>query len=528
MPLRSTRRDLLKFMGAGGLLALAGLFPTGVLARAKLGPRRPFSLEMLREQARALAARPYAPPPISDAELLYSIDFDTIQKIRFRPEQALWSDPPSPFGVQLFHPHRFAQKPVRIYLVQAGEAREVPFSTDLFEYGTPGLAKKLAHHGGFAGFRVMDPAPARTDWLAFQGASYFRSCGPSGQYGLSARGIAVDTAMPRPEEFPDFIAFYLEQPVGDSITLYALLDGPSLSGVYRFVCRRADPVVTEVHAELFIRQDIGRLGVAPLTSMFWYGENNRQRAVDWRPEIHDSDGLALWTGAGERLWRVIENPALVKTSSFVDFNPRGFGLSQRDRDFDNYQDDGAFYDRRPSVWVEPLGEWGEGAVQLVEIPTDDEIHDNLVAYWTPKEPVRAGASWTFDYRLYWGNDEPLLPPVARVRHTWKGRPGIAGLAASQVAALPPGVKFVIDFAGGPLAGLEQRFDLEAVVTASRGRIDNSHVLKVVGTDRWRAAFDLYVDDASADNPVELRCYVRLGEKVLTETWLYQYIAARTC
>jgi glucans biosynthesis protein len=262
--------------------------------------------------------------------------------------------------------------------------------------------------------------------------------------------------------------------------------------------------------------------------MFWYGENNRPRAADWRPEIHDSDGLALWTGAGERLWRVIENPPLVKTSSFVDFNPRGFGLSQRDRAFDNYQDDGAFYDRRPSVWVEPLGEWGEGAVQLVEIPTDDEIHDNIVAYWTPKEPVRAGASWTFDYRLYWGNDEPLLPPVARVRNTWKGRPGIAGLAASQVAALPPGIKFVIDFAGGPLAGLEQRFDLEAVVSASRGRVDNAHVLKVVGTDRWRAAFDLYVDDATADNPVELRCYVRLGDKVLTETWLYQYIAARTC
>jgi glucans biosynthesis protein len=286
--------------------------------------------------------------------------------------------------------------------------------------------------------------------------------------------------------------------------------------------------VTEVHAELFVRQDVARLGVAPLTSMFWYGENNRQRAVDWRPEIHDSDGLALWTGSGERLWRVIENPTLVKTSSFVDSNPRGFGLSQRDRNFDNYQDDGAYYDRRPTVWVEPLGDWGEGAVQLVEIPTDDEIHDNIVAYWVPKEPVRAGASWTFDYRLYWGNDEPFTSPVARVRNTWKGRHGIAGLAASQVAALPPGIKFVIDFAGGPLAGIEQRYDLEAVVTASRGRIDNAHVLKVVGTDRWRASFDLIAEGAIADNPVELRCFVRLGERVLTETWLYQYVASRSC
>lgn len=510
------------------MLALMGLLPKTALGATPLGPRRRFSFGALREQARALAGRPYAPPAISDADLLYGIDFDAIQKIRFRPEHTLWGGTPGSLGVQLFHPHRFAQKPVRVYLVDDGTAREVPFSTELFEYGTPGLARKLARHGGFAGFRVMDPAPASTDWLAFQGASYFRSCGPQGQYGLSARGIAVDTAMPRPEEFPDFTAFYLEQPDGDRITLYALLDGPSLSGVYRFDCRRADPVVTEVHAELFIRRDIGRLGVAPLTSMFWYGENNRQRAVDWRPEIHDSDGLAVWTGAGERLWRVLEAPPLVKTSSFVDFNPRGFGLSQRDRNFENYQDDGAFYDRRPTVWVEPLGEWGQGAVQLVEIPTDDEIHDNIVAYWTPHEAVHAGSGWTFDYRLTWGRDEPVVPTVARVRNTWKGRHGIPGLAASQVQAMPTGIKFVIDFAGGPLADLEQRYDLEPVVSASRGRVDNAHVLKVVGTERWRASFDLYVDDANADSPVELRCYVRLNDRTLTETWLYQYIAVPTC
>lgn len=525
MPLRSTRREVLKWMGAGGVLALAGLYPTGVLARAKLGPKRRFSFETLREQARQQAASPYVAPTIADAEQLFSIDFDTIQKIRFKAQQALWSEPPSSFGVQLFHPHRFAQKPVRIHLVQGEEAREVPFSTDLFDYGTPGLAKKMAGHGGFAGFRVMDPAPATTDWLAFQGASYFRASGVQGQYGLSARGIAIDTAMPRPEEFPDFTAFYLERPVGDRITLYALLDGPSLTGVYRFVCSRERPMLTEVHAELFVRQDVARLGVAPLTSMFWYGENNRRRSADWRPEIHDSDGLALWTGAGERLWRVIENPPLVMTSSFVDFNPRGFGLSQRDRNFENYQDDGAFYDRRPSVWVQPQGDWGEGAVQLVEIPTDDEIHDNLVAYWTPKEPVRAGSAWTFDYRLYWGDDEPFIPEVGRVRHTWRGRHGIAGIAAQQAADLAPGMKFVIDFSGGPLAELEQRYDLTPMVTASRGRVDNAHVLKVVGTDRWRASFDLYADGAE---PVELRCYVRLGDKTLTETWLYQYIAAPSC
>ncbi len=215
-------------------------------------------------------------------------------------------------------------------------------------------------------------------------------------------------------------------------------------------------------------------------------------------------------------------PCHRRESWIRDTNPRGFGLSQRDRNFENYQDDGAFYDRRPSVWVQPLGDWGEGAVQLVEIPTDDEIHDNLVAYWTPKESVRAGSAWTFDYRLHWGDDEPFAPDLGRVRNTWKGRHGIAGLSAAHAAQLAAGVKFVIDFSGGALAQLEQRYDLTPVITTSRGRVDQMHVLKVVGTDRWRASFDLYVEGA---DPVELRCYVRLGEQTLTETWLYQYIAA---
>ncbi|WP_372719863.1 glucan biosynthesis protein [Immundisolibacter sp.] len=522
MLVRPTRRDLLKVIGAGGALLLAGAYSPLAFAGVRLGPRQRFNFELLREQARQRAAVPYIASRIPDVDLLYGIDFDTIQKIRFKADQTLLGKPAGRFGVQLFHPHRFASKPVQIYLVEKDQARELPFSTDLFDYGTPGLAGKLADHSGFAGFRVMDPAPAKTDWLAFQGASYFRSAGVHGQYGLSARGIAIDTAMPRPEEFPDFVAFYLDQSADEGIIVHALLDGPSLAGVYRFTCSRSRPVLTDVHAELFVRQDIGRMGVAPLTSMFWYGENNRRRSADWRPEIHDSDGLALWTGAGERLWRVIENPPVVKTSSFVDFNPRGFGLSQRDRNFENYQDDGAFYDRRPSVWVQPLGDWGEGAVQLVEIPTDDEIHDNLVAYWMPKESVRAGSAWTFDYRLHWGDDEPFVPDLGRVRNTWKGRHGIAGLSAVHAAQLAAGVKFVIDFSGGALAQLEQRYDLTPVITTSRGRVDQMHVLKVVGTDRWRASFDLYVEGT---DPVELRCYVRLGEQTLTETWLYQYIAA---
>jgi periplasmic glucans biosynthesis protein len=271
-----------------------------------------------------------------------------------------------------------------------------------------------------------------------------------------------------------------------------------------------------VHCELFFRADISRLGVAPLTSMYWYGENERRKAADWRPEIHDNDGLALWTGKGERIWRPLNNPPQVTTNSFADNNPRGFGLMQRDRDFADYEDDGAFYNKRPGIWVEPKGNWGAGAVQLVEIPTDDEIHDNIVAYWRPDGDIRAGDTQSFDYRLYWQDGEPAYPKaIANVVATRLGRGGVPG----QIPWPRDKHKFVVDFTGGALTQMQQRFDVTPVTSTSRGKIDNGYVIKVVGTDRWRALFDLQLD---GNAPVDLRLYLKLGNKTLSETWLYQY------
>ena len=224
------------------------------------------------------------------------------------------------------------------------------------------------------------------------------------------------------EEFPRFVEFWLAEPERSqpAVTIYALLDGPSLTGAYRFVATKKTGAIMDVEAELNFRSDIAQLGIAPLTSMYWYGENQRPNVPDWRPEIHDNDGLALWTGKGERIWRPLMNPPSVRTNSFIDENPKGFGLLQRDRDFANYQDDGAFYDKRPTMWVEPRGNWEAGAVQLVEIPTQDEIHDNIVAYWMPKRPIKAREQMSVAYRLYWQNDEPNPPTdVARVIETAK-------------------------------------------------------------------------------------------------------------
>jgi len=515
------RRQLL-LAGAPLALTMAGLVtPRSCAAQAatELGSPHPFDFAWLRQTAKALAAKSYAAPQPAAADVIGKIDFDVAQKIKFRADKSLFRDRSAAFPVRLFHVDKFNPHPVQINIVSGGMAQRVVYSAQHFDYGGTGLDKKLPANLGFSGFRVMNGPDSAIDWLAFQGASYFRSAGEENQYGASARGIAVNTTASTKEEFPRFTEFWLAEPDPHqhSITIHALLDGPSLTGAYQFTASKNNGAVMKITADLFIRNDIAQLGIAPLTSMYWFGENDRQFAADWRPEIHDSDGLALWTGKGERIWRPLIDPPSVRTNSFLDDNPKGFGLMQRDRDFADYQDDGAFYNRRPSIWVEPLGDWGKGAVQLVEIPTQDEIHDNIVAYWKPDRPVKAGDNIKMSYRLFWQNHMPHPPTdIARVIATRVGRGGVPGKPASTDK---DSWKFVIDFAGGPLSGMAPRYDITPVVNISRGKIINPYVIKIVGTEYWRAAFDVY---APGKEQIDLRCFLRLDNKTLTETWLYQY------
>ena len=380
---------------------------------------------------------------------------------------------------------------------------------------------------GFAGLRIQEARDGtldwhKNDWVAFLGAAYFRSIGELAQYGLSSRGVAIDVAVAdRPEEFPDFTEFYIEPAVGDTITLYALMEGPSIVGAFRFLMTRAKGVVMDIQTTLFTRAQVSRFGIAPLTSMYWYSETKKETAIDWRPEVHDSDGLAMWSGSGERLWRPLNNPPRIMVSAFADNNPRGFGLLQRDRVFDHYLD-GVFYDRRPSLWVEPLpgpsGEgWGKGSIQLCEIPTDDEIHDNVVAMWVPADPVPAGAELNLNYRLHWLADEPYPSKLAPVWATRLGRGGQPGLPR------PKGVrKFMVEFLGGPLRDLPFGAKPELVVSASRGTFGPYQLIEAVPdgvAGHWRAQFDLAVDGT---DPVELRAFLKSGGETLTETWMFQY------
>jgi len=527
------RRSLLTAASAAAALASLGL-PATALAQAglKLGQPSPFTFDALVANAKALAASPYASVPPLPRDVLERIDYEAQGKIKFNTNYALFRDGPGVFPVTFFHLGRYFQTPVHMHVLERndtgdGFARELLYDPAYFDMPADSPGRELPKGAGFAGFRFQESRLGdqqkldwkKNDWVAFLGASYFRAIGELYQYGMSARGVAVDVATPdRPEEFPNFTQVYFEPPADNStsVTVYALLEGPSIAGAFRFTMQRDKAVVMDIETRLFLRRDLARLGIAPLTSMYWYSETVKPTGIDWRPEVHDSDGLAIWNGAGEHIWRPLNNPGQTTASSFTDVNPHGFGLLQRDRVFDHYLD-GVNYQNRPSVWVEPIGDWGEGSVQVVEIPTDDEIHDNVVAFWVPKAPATAGSSYNFRYKLYWTAQEPYPSPLGLCVATRLGRGGQPGQPR------PAGVrKFMVEFLGGPLVDLPFGVKPEPVLTASRGKF--SYVFTEPVPDgvagHWRAQFDLTVE---GKDPVDMRLYLKNGDQTLTETWLYQYL-----
>ncbi len=479
------------------------------------GQPAPFSFDILAARAAALAETPYVPTPVRGDDVLEQIDYSEHWKIRFRPEASVTV---GQMPVQFFHLGTYFRQPVKMFVVDGGQAREAVYAPDWFEMPEDSPARAMPADAGFAGLRIMRP-DMKSDWISFLGGAYFRSDGALRQYGLSARGIALNTGMAIPEEFPRFTEFYIEPSVDGSsdVIVNALMDGPSVTGAYRIALKNTDGQgqVMDVQTRLFFRAPVERLGIAPLTSMFWFSESNRFQSFDWRPEVHDTDGLMIHSGTGEHIWRPLNNPDRVVTSSYFDRDIKGFGLIQRDRDFNSYQDDGVFYEKRPAVWVEPTTPWGAGAVQLVEIPTTDEVFDNIVAFWNPEHKPQAGEQMRFDYRLHWGVDAPVDMPLARTVATRVGEGGYPG----QVRPLDQ-VKVVIDFAGPSLDGLETREGVTAEVSAPEGvEVINPFVVPVVGSDRWRMFFDLKAPEAT--QTVDLRAYLAKDGAPLTETWLGQ-------
>lgn len=470
----------------------------------------PFDHRSVIAKAKALAARPYRAGETVPQDWL-DLTYDEYQTIWFRNKDALWSDTDRSYNVDFFHPGLYFPRPIKVNTVDGGMATSVPFDFSLFDKTDQAPDLTINETLGYSGLRLrteLDQPGIKNEFCVFQGASYFRAIGLHQFYGLSARGLALKTGDPTGEEFPDFIEFWLETPAPDqkNMVVHALLNSPSVTGAFRFDIQPGSTCIMDVQSTLFAREELTHVGIAPLTSMFLFDRTNRSRFDDFRPAVHDSDGLLVHNGNGEILWRPLANPTRLQISSFVDTNPRGFGLMQRARKYSDFADLEAHYHDRPCLWVEPKGEWGKGSVTLVEIPADQEIYDNIVSYWRPRTPYAAGERIDLSYRLNWGLDPNL------------GLPRVLDSAAGERLFGNPGRVMVIDFEDSPLYD-DGPESIEVRTSSPHVETTQGVLQRNPETGGLRLAFAF---DPGERNHVELRAQLRKEGKPASEVWLYRW------
>jgi len=509
---------------AGGYLLWAVLcLAVGSANAANDQKNNAFGFEQVEQMAARLAEQAYAEPP-KIPEFMRHMNYDKWRDIRFKTERSLWRGENVFFEVQFFHPGFLYLSPVKINVVDQHGARPLAYSPGLFNFGMNTFPEKVPDDLGFAGFRVHHPINTDDYYdevIAFMGASYFRAVAKDQRYGLSARGLALDVAEQKGEEFPVFKEFWIVKPGPDDrkINIYAMLDSPSLCGAYAFVIEPGVQTLVHVKSTLYRRKGVQKLGMAPLTSMFLHGENNNVRHDDFRPEVHDSDGLLIGSDAGEWMWRPLRNPKILSVSDFPVDRLNGFGLLQRDSAFESYQDLEAFYQLRPSVWISPVGNWGPGKVQLIELPTDTEINDNIIAFWVPREVSEPSLPMSFAYRMNW-----YFPDKDRHEKGWV-------MATRSTATKDENRRrFLIDFKGGQLARLDDPMVLEPVVSASKGaQIVDQQLMKNKYTDSWRLVFSVVPGQKELlgavmndGKTINLKAFLRQEGNAVTETWSYHF------
>lgn len=488
------------------------LLPTSTVAMAE------FTFQNVIDQAKVLAAKPYEAPP-SIPKFMQDISFNQYQNIRFNPDKSLWHESKSQFQVMFVSPGLFYTHPVAVNVIDGQDVHPVAYRKDYFTFTDPALEKLVPPDLGFAGFKLTYPftkPDVQNQFLVFAGASYFRAVGKENAWGASARGIAVNTGLPSGEEFPSFVSYWLVRPLpGDSTMIfYGLLDGKSLSGAYKFTVTPGNTTELKVEAVLFPRRSIDLLGIAPLTSMFFYGDNTGRPAGEWRRQVHDSNGLLIHDGAsGEWLWRSLINPPALLMDYFQTENVRGFGLMQRDIQYSDYEDLGARYEQRPSAWVEPSSNWGKGHVVLVQLPSPDETNDNMVAFWTPAGKVSKTTPIHLNYTVSFGGPDIANEPLGKAISTFVGNGNLIG--GGNVAG---SYRVIIDFDGGPLDQLLPHAAVVGSVTAQEGtEMIEQFVEYNEPLHAWRLSI---LAKPAKDKPLALRAYLSEGDKTLTETWTY--------
>jgi periplasmic glucans biosynthesis protein len=493
------------------LAAGLAIAPAVDAAAADTPADTPFAAAAVRNLARELALKPYQPPDAALPDALKSLDYSAYQTLRFDPGKALWRGDGGKFTIEFFHRGYLFKNRVDILEVVNGHATPVRYSPDMFD-----LRKVQPPPGddlGFAGFRVHYPinrADYNDEVCAFLGASYFRAVARGQGYGLAARGLAIKTADPGGEEFPLFKRFWLERPGkgGDALVIHALLDSPSAAAAFRFTVRPGAETIMDTEMTLYPRTDVGQAGLAPMTSMFLFDANNRTGFDDYRDAVHDSHGLGLLTGQGERIWRTLNNPRTLQISAFQDTSLRGFGLVQRERNFLDYQDLEAVYEKRPSLWVEPIGDWGQGATTLVEIPSDREVNDNMVAFWRPKDKLAAKGEYILAYRLHWCWEPAEDAGLAKVTQAR------CGLSFDQKNR-----QFIVDFVGGALKGRAEDVKPDLDLGSDKGQVQHATLQPMPNGEAWRLSFQLATDGQKV---IEMHARLLSAGKPISETWIYRW------
>lgn len=500
------------------LLGLLAILPNPLFAKVE---RERVRFDFVEQLAQEAAKEPYSPDTSGESlpAILRDLTYDQYRNIRYRSGKEFWRDDELPFGMALFHPGYLFKSQVVIHEFTADYCQSIRFSRDLFDYTGSGVDGALPASLGYAGFRINNPMnrPDIYDEVAvFQGASYYRMLGQNQAYGMSSRGLALNAGLDGvSEEFPTFTHFWVgrPQPGAASLTVFALLNSQSLTGAYQFVVRPGKDTIVDVRATLFFRESVEHVGVAPLTSMFWFGENTTKPFDDHRPEVHDSDGLVIKSATGECLWRPLRNdPKANRTYTFSADNVRGFGLVQRDRDSRTYQDEEANYHMRPSVWTRPKGDWGEGTIRLVELATSHELSDNIVAAWEPAVPPAPGEPYRIAYSQTWSLDPNPASAGSWVSATRSGRHEWA----------PDTRLVVLDFTGPMISRLGQDEVPEAIVSIAGDDVILAHppqVRRYSGSNDWRVMFTIKaVEPGENIQGAEVRCSLKLGNDYLSETW----------
>jgi len=500
------RRQFLKFALAGALTAAGESWDGGVASAEPTSAPSPFAPENVTAMASDLAKAAFKAPKPNLPDPFPSLTFEQYAAIRRDPGTAIWADGQSPFTLEPLHRGSLFTTSVDLYLVENGVARKLIYVSSVFDFGKLDVPKDIPDIG-FSGVRVLK---AGTDTAIFQGASFFRSLARGQTYGLSSRGLSLHTGDPQGEEFPFFRSLWIEKPsvASDALVIHALLDSASLTGAFRFTIRAGEATIIDTELTLFARTGVDHLGLGTMAGTYLFGPLDHLHTDDVRESVHDVGGLQILTGTGEWLWRPLANRATLQISGFADHNPRGFGMLQRDRNFDSYADDSSHWERRPSLWIEPISDWGDGELQLLEIPNESEANDNVIALWRPKGGIPEGGSASFAYRQFWCWTPPARPPMATA-------------ITSRMGKVDKRLRFVIEFVGDAFADPKRAAEATAAIEASPGQVASLKLFPSPERRSVRVDFDI---DPGSNTYSELRVVLKAADKPVSETWLYRWTA----